>query len=79
MDYNAYGHYPSDPERPVRYIIRIDYGIETKIGDATTLPKILKQKYPARGWQDIKHASDQIGTMIVEDGIIKIRTWMAIT
>ena len=46
MDYNAYGHYPSDPERPVRYIIRIDPVETKKIGDAITT-KILKQKYPA--------------------------------
>ena len=45
MDYNAYGHYPSDPERPVRYIIRIDHSIETKkIGDANNLIKNFEAK-----------------------------------
>ena len=76
MDYNAYGHYPSDPERPVRYIIRIDHSIETKkIGDANNLTKNFEAKISRySGWQDDQGMLlDQIGTMIVEDGIIKIR------
>ena len=37
------------------------------------LTKILKQKYPLQLANDQGMLLDQIGTMIVEDGIIKIR------
>ena len=77
MRYNAYGHYPNDPEIPVVYAIQIDHSIETKkIGDANNLTKNFEAKIHhyklGENGQGIV-LQDQIGTMIVEDGIIKIR------